>query len=91
MSGNASSRGQIARAFSFEVAGQGYIVRFVTSNMAASFGKDQFMFHRLSSPEIPVPSIIYTGTFNDFHFAISRRVPGRPVIFKSPVFRELPA
>ena len=71
--------GQIASAFSFRVAGQDYIIRFVTSKMAMSFGKDQFAFQRLSSSSIPVPPIIYSGTFNDFHFAISRKVPGVPL------------
>ncbi len=71
--------GQIASVFAFGVAGQEYIIRFVTSKMAASFGKDQFAFRRLSSSSVPVPPIIHTGVFDDLRFALSPRFPGVPL------------
>ena len=71
--------GQIASAYSFAVGGREYIVRFVTGMMATSFDKDRFAFNRLPPAGVPVPPIIHIGIFNDFHFAISPKVPGVPL------------
>ena len=68
--------GQVSRAYSFRAGVDEYVVRFVDSAMATSFGKDQLIADRLASSVIPVPTIVMRGTHGDLHYAISRKLPG---------------
>ena len=68
--------GQISRAFSFSVGERSYVVRFVAPEMAASFGKDDFIARRLSGAAIPVPPILHRGCIEGMHYAISPKYPG---------------
>ncbi|MDA1256842.1 MAG: aminoglycoside phosphotransferase family protein [Chloroflexi bacterium] len=71
--------GQIARVFSFDVGGKGFIVRFVKPVTAESIEKDRFVAKRLASSEVPVPPIIQQGVSGDLHYAIASLVPGVPL------------
>lgn len=70
--------GQIARTFSFTSGGQEYIVRFNRDNMGANFPKEAFIARRIASPRIPIPGIVYVGRFQELHYSITVKVPGRP-------------
>ena len=71
--------GQIARVFSFSVAGEDYIVRFNTGKLAMAFGKDQLIAKKLASSGIPVPPILHRGTFDDLCLAVSSRYSRVPL------------
>ena len=71
--------GQIAQTFSFSTGGQAYIVRFNRDNMGANFPKEAFIAGRVASPAIPIPRIVHTGRFQELHYSITVKVPGRPL------------
>lgn len=68
--------GQNARVFSFRAGVDEYVVRFVDDVISEAFGKDQLMADWLASSSIPVPAIVARGTYQDLHYAISKKVPG---------------
>ena len=53
--------GQVARTFSFSVAGQDYIIRFNSSALAEAFAKEVYIFRHFTSPHVPVPTIEHLG------------------------------
>lgn len=71
--------GQISRVFSFSIADEGYIVRFVSNNTAESIEKDRFIAERLALSTVPVPPVIHSGILGDVHYAIAPRMPGIPL------------
>ncbi len=73
------NNGQIAQTFSFTSGGQEYIVRFNRDNMGANFPKEAFIASRVASPNIPIPRIVHVGRFQELHYSISVKVPGRPL------------
>lgn len=68
--------GQVAKTFSFEVAGQAYIIRFNSSALAKAFAKEQYIARRYASDRIPIPVIEHLGQFQNFSYAISHKLPG---------------
>jgi hygromycin-B 4-O-kinase len=74
------SMGQIARTFFCRVDGQDYVVRFNRDNMAANLPKEAYVYARYAPPGIPIPEILQVGRHGDLHYAISRRVPGVPLV-----------
>lgn len=73
------SNGQIAQTFSFTVGEQDYIVRFNRDNMGANFPKEAFIARRITSPRIPIPSIVHIGRFEGLHYSITVKAPGQPL------------
>ncbi len=73
------NNGQIAQTFSFTSGGQAYIVRFNRDNMGANFPKEAFIAGHIASPRIPIPHIVHVGRFQELHYSISAKVPGRPL------------
>ena len=71
--------GQIARAYSFEVAGEDHVIRFVDAKIAATLRKDRFVAERLASSSVPVPRIDHLGNLGEFDYAIARKAPGSPL------------
>jgi hygromycin-B 4-O-kinase len=71
--------GQIAQAYSFTSGGQDYIVRFNRDNMGANFPKEAFIAGRISSPRISIPEIVHIGRFQELHYSITVKIPGRPL------------
>ena len=71
--------GQVAQTFVFTVNGQDYVLRFITNRMGATFAKEAYLQRRLDL-RIPLPPIIHTGSFQEQYYAISHRVPGKPMI-----------
>ena len=71
--------GQIAQTCSFTSGGQEYIVRFNRDNMGANFPKEAFIAGRIASPRIPIPEIVHVGRFQELHYSITVKVPGRPL------------
>jgi hygromycin-B 4-O-kinase len=70
--------GQVARTFSFAVDGQEYIIQF--SAVHVSFEKEVYAYNTFASPMIPIPRIVKIGRLpNDVRFAISLKVPGKPL------------
>ena len=77
--------GQIAQTFSFSTGEQDYIVRFNRNNMGANFPKEAFIARRVASSRIPIPRIVHIGRFQELHYCISVKVPGRPLDRLSPM------
>lgn len=73
------NNGQIAETYSFTSGGQAYIVRFNRDNMGANFPKEAFIAGRIASPRIPMPRIVHIGRFQELHYSINVKVPGRPL------------
>jgi hygromycin-B 4-O-kinase len=71
--------GQIAQTFSFTSGGQEYIMRFNRDNMGANFPKEAFIAERIASPAIPIPHVVHVGRFQELHYSITVKVPGRPL------------
>ncbi|HEY6540487.1 MAG TPA: aminoglycoside phosphotransferase family protein [Ktedonobacteraceae bacterium] len=71
--------GQIAQTYSFTAGGQEYIVRFNRDNMGANFPKEAFIAGRITSPRIPIPRVVHIGRFQELHYSITVKVPGRPL------------
>lgn len=71
--------GQIAQAYSFTSGGQDYVVRFNRDNMGANFPKEAFIARRVASPRITIPEIVHIGRFQELHYSITVKVPGRPL------------
>jgi hygromycin-B 4-O-kinase len=71
--------GQIARTFSFASGGQEYIVRFNTTHMGANFAKEAYIYDHFASPLLPIAPVMHVGHFQDLIYAISRKLPGRPL------------
>lgn len=83
--------GRIARTFFFAVDEQDYVVRFNRDTMgAANFPKEAYVYATWASPRIPIPEILAVGRLGDLHYAISRRVPGEPLVaLPYPEYRAL--
>jgi len=72
--------GQIARTFFCTVNGREYVVRFNRDNMGANLPKEAYIYAHYASPRIPIPEILHVGRHSGLHYAISRRVPGAPLV-----------
>lgn len=72
------SGGQIAQTYGFLAGGERYILRFV-QHMGANLDKELFIQRLLASSQVPFPPILSIGRFGDLHYAISRRMPGKPL------------
>src|SRR5687767_8362760 len=71
--------GNVARTFSFSVAGHDYIIRFNSSALAEAFAKEAYIFRHFTSPHVPMPTIEHLGHFQTFSYAISPKLPGQPL------------
>lgn len=77
--------GSVARTFAFRDGDQEYIIRFNLDRMLTSnFPKEAYVWHRLTSTSIPMPSIVQVGRMDDLHFAISRKMPGKMLAQHTP-------
>ena len=72
------SGGSVAQTLGFTTNRQDYVLRLVTDRVGASFEKEAYLYERLA-PRIPIPRIYHTGHFQDVYYAISQRVPGKPL------------
>jgi hygromycin-B 4-O-kinase len=83
--------GQIARTYFFAVDDGDYVLRFNRDTMgAANFPKEAYVHATYASPRIPIPEILHVGRLGDLHYAISRRVPGEPLVaLPYPEYRAL--
>jgi hygromycin-B 4-O-kinase len=90
----ALSGGFFSRAYAFTAAGREYVVRLNAEIHAIeSFAKDDYAWRHFASPAVPIPRIVSTGQMDAEHYAISERVPGRPLNECTPAERRaiLPA
>lgn len=70
--------GQVARTFAFRAGEQEYILRFNDADhMPISFAKEAYLSQMITSPQIPIPQVVQVGRWQDLHFAISHKVPGK--------------
>lgn len=74
--------GDWSQAFSFELDGQGKVIRF--SQTDEDFRKDQFA-HQFCSPQLPIPKIEEIGTAFGGYYAISPKIIGKMIESLSPV------
>lgn len=70
------NQGLIARTFTFQVGGAGYIIRFHKDNMGAHFHKEAFIADNFAHPLVPQPEIVKIGRLDDLHYAITVKLPG---------------
>jgi hygromycin-B 4-O-kinase len=84
--------GQVAQTYAFAADGQDYIIRF-NRRMATTFEKEALIYGRFASPRLPIPPIVQLGRLGELHYAISRRMPGKPLTELPPAENEalLPA
>jgi hygromycin-B 4-O-kinase len=75
--------GQVAQTYAFTAHGMRYIVRFA-QHMLTNLDKERFIQGLLASSNVPIPPILYVGRLGELHYAISRRMPGRPLTELSP-------
>lgn len=80
--------GHIARVFSFHAGGQEYVIRLVTAQMADAFRKEAYIATLLADSDIPLPPILYQGTFQAYPFVITPRAPGMPLDELGPAASE---
>ena len=71
--------GEVARTVGFSAEGQAFILRLVTKQMGATYEKEARIWRRLA-PRVPVPRVLHVGRFEDWNYAISERVPGKPLV-----------
>jgi hygromycin-B 4-O-kinase len=69
--------GLVAQALSFTTDGCEYVLRFMTGKMEASYRKEEFLYKHFASPDLPLPEVVRTGSFEGQFFCISRKMPGR--------------
>ncbi|WP_165422851.1 phosphotransferase family protein [Ktedonosporobacter rubrisoli] len=69
--------GEVAQAFACRTAGQEYIVRFNFDTMGVNFAKELYVSQHFGSGQIPIPTIVYVGKFQDFQGAISHKIEGQ--------------
>jgi hygromycin-B 4-O-kinase len=68
--------GEQSQAFLYDVERQGLVLRVHKS--AKDFYKDKFAYKHFASAQIPIPSILDIGKFDEGHFyAISKRLEGK--------------
>ena len=77
--------GQVAQTFAFTAAGRDYIIRFNHDNMLVNFEKEAYVYQRFASPQVPIPPILQVGRLDDLVYAISQKMPGRPMTALPPV------
>jgi hygromycin-B 4-O-kinase len=71
--------GEVARTVGFSAEGQVFILRLVTKQMGATYEKEARIRRRLV-PRVPIPRVLHVGRFEDWNYAISERVPGKPLV-----------
>lgn len=77
--------GSVARTFAFRSGKQDYIIRFNLDKMLTSnFPKEAYLLQKLSASQIPIPPILQLGRMGELHFAISRKMPGKPLSHYTP-------
>lgn len=69
--------GMVAQALTFTAGARGYVLRFMTGKMEASYRKEDFLHKYFASPDLPIPEVVRTGTHEGQFFCISRKLPGR--------------
>jgi hypothetical protein len=79
----ALSGGELSQAFSFDVADQGYILRFNTKE--DGFLKDQIVFEMLGN-QIHIPEILSIKKRGDLYCCFSKRCPG--ILFEDHSLEE---
>ncbi len=84
--------GLVAQTYAFSANSQDYIIRF-NRHMSTTFEKEAFIYRRFASPCLPIPPIVHLGRLGELHYAISRRLPGKPLTELPPAENEalLPA
>jgi hygromycin-B 4-O-kinase len=84
--------GQVAQTYTFAADGEDYIIRF-NRRMGANFEKEVLISQRYASPRIPIPPVVHLGRLGELRYAISRRMPGKPLTELPPAENEalLPA
>jgi hygromycin-B 4-O-kinase len=69
------AEGLDSQAFGFCHGAADYVVRINQS--IDGFTKDQFIYRRFASPDLPIPEVLDVGHLDDAHaFCVSRRLPG---------------
>jgi hygromycin-B 4-O-kinase len=69
------AEGLASQAFGFCHGGADYAVRINQS--IDGFTKDQFVYRRFASPDLPIPAVLDVGHLDDVHaFCVSRCLPG---------------
>ncbi len=71
--------GEVARTVGFSAEGQAFILRLVTKQMGATYEKEARIWRRLA-PRVPIPRVLHVGRFEDWNYAISERVPDKPLV-----------
>ena len=71
--------GEVARTVGFSAEGQAFILRLVTNQMGATYKKEAQIWQRLA-PRVPIPRVLHIGSVEDWNYAISERVPGKPLV-----------
>ena len=69
--------GQMAKGYFFEANGDEYVIRFTRANIALGLYKDQYAYTHFASPQVPIPEVICIETYQEFTYAITRKMPGQ--------------
>lgn len=69
--------GQVARTFAFRASGRPYIIRF--GHLPHAFARDRYAGEHFAAPDLPIPRVVTLGQFDGLQYAISERLPGRPL------------
>jgi hygromycin-B 4-O-kinase len=71
--------GEVAQTLSFRTGEQDYILR-INRRLGANFEKEMFIAEHVSSPLIPIPPFVCTGRIDNLRYAVTRKVPGQPIV-----------
>jgi hygromycin-B 4-O-kinase len=77
--------GPVARSFGFRASDQEYIIRFNLDRMlGANFPKEAYLWQKLDRSSIPMPPVLQVGRLGELHYAITRKMPGVPLMRLKP-------
>jgi hygromycin-B 4-O-kinase len=72
--------GAISRAYAFDSASRGYVVRFSDADVGMGYEPDRLAAQLFGAPDLPIPAIVEIGRVDGHQYAISERAPGVPLL-----------
>ncbi|GKU32302.1 phosphotransferase family protein [Clostridium folliculivorans] len=69
--------GKIKRVYFFQYKDKKYVIRFSDNDM--EFKLEKYVQETLQGEKFPLPNLLYSGIYNNFYYAISKKVEGKPI------------
>jgi hygromycin-B 4-O-kinase len=69
--------GRIKKVYFFQYKDKEYVIRFSDNDM--EFKIEKYLQETLREKKFPLPKLLYSGIYNNFYYAISEKVEGKPI------------